>query len=75
MAFKAPVADIFCEVYQLPPEERTRRIAELTGPDEALKTLIYSLIESYEQNPDFLETPVTVPAGEEWYGRQTLVAV
>lgn len=62
MAFKAPVADIFCEVYQLPPEERTRRIAELTGPDEALKTLIYSLIESYEQNPDFLETPVKVPA-------------
>ena len=63
MVSQSPLADIFCEVYQLPPAERARRIAELTGTNEELAAQIHDLIESYERNPDFLETPVVLPVG------------
>ena len=44
MTSNAPVADIFCEVYQLPPETRARRVAELTGGDKELAGLVHALI-------------------------------
>lgn len=55
------LAKIFGEVYQLPAREREKRIHELAGGDTELAAQVISLVDSYRQNPDFLEQPAALP--------------